>query len=407
METMDKREISNGRTKEDEDEDLLSVSESDEKVQLLLSDEENPEDQEVQLILQHTNGDEIVTKSKNAKVPHGQHPVAEPTALSKFEQKMENAEEKQKRKAIEAALRDPASNLDTWKRFATTEYGLINDDLRRQVWPLLVGIDPLSVERAPTLDELRHHPEYNQVILDVNRSLKRFPPGIPYEQRIALQDQLTILILRVIFKYPHLRYYQGYHDVAVTFLLVVGDEIAFHVMEFLSTNHLVECMQETMEPTQRRLMYLYPLVRHERPVLCDYLERSTVGTLFALPWFLTWFGHSLNSYRDVVRLYDYFLASEHLLPIYVTAAIVLFREDDLFKEDCDMASMHCVLSRLPDNLPFEYIMRQADELYEKYPPDVVEREVDEMIVREKVCICILFVMCLVEFARKLQNIFES
>lgn len=52
------------------------------------------------------------------------------------------------------------------------------------------------------------HPEYNQVILDVNRSLKRFPPGIPYEQRIALQDQLTILILRVIIKYPHLKYYQ-------------------------------------------------------------------------------------------------------------------------------------------------------------------------------------------------------
>lgn len=131
------------------------------------------------------------------------------------------------------------------------------------------------------------------MILDVNRSLKRFPPGIPYEQRIALQDQLTVLILRVISKYPHLRYYQvsftknfdrsslfkknvsyqGYHDVAITFLLVVGEEVAFHVMEILSTNHLVECMQETMEPTQRRLMYLFPIIRRESPRLCDYLEK--------------------------------------------------------------------------------------------------------------------------------------
>lgn len=46
------------------------------------------------------------------------------------------------------------------------------------------------------------------MVLDVNRSLKRFPPGIPYEQRVALQDQLTVLILRVIMKYPHLKYYQ-------------------------------------------------------------------------------------------------------------------------------------------------------------------------------------------------------
>lgn len=82
------------------------------------------------------------------------------------------------------------------------------DDLRRRVWPRLVEIDPDTVESTPNLEDLKSHREYNQVILDVNRSLKRFPPGIPYEQRIALQDQLTVLILRVIMKYPHLRYYQ-------------------------------------------------------------------------------------------------------------------------------------------------------------------------------------------------------
>lgn len=137
-------------------------------------------------------------------------------------------------------------------------------------------------------------------------------------------------------------------------------------MEILSTNHLVECMQETMEPTQRRLMFIYPLVRRENAALCDYLERwvrgvlslikfmmtylticrSTVGTLFALPWYLTWFGHSLNSYRSVVRLYDYFLASDFLLPIYVTSAIVLYRQNEIFQEDCDMASLHCLLSQV-------------------------------------------------------------
>lgn len=78
----------------------------------------------------------------------------------------------------------------------------------------------------------------------------------------------------------------------------------------------------------------------------DSIHRSSVGTLFALPWYLTWFGHSLNSYRSVVRLYDYFLASPFLLPLYATVAIVLYREDDIFKEDCDMASLHCLLSQV-------------------------------------------------------------
>jgi len=83
-----------------------------------------------------------------------------------------------------------------------------SDDLRRSVWPLLLGLDSDSYEQAPKLEELINHPEYNQVVLDVNRSLKRFPPGIPLQQRLALQDQLTVLILRVITKYPHLSYYQ-------------------------------------------------------------------------------------------------------------------------------------------------------------------------------------------------------
>ncbi|XP_065088994.1 TBC1 domain family member 20 [Ochlerotatus camptorhynchus] len=314
--------------------------------------------------------------------PNNHRRSDEPTELS-FEKFPENHEEKLKRIQIENALDDTNTTQDEWRKFAKSEYGLINDDLRRRVWPLLVGVDPKQVDPAPSLEELNSHPEYNQVVLDVNRSLKRFPPGIPYEQRVALQDQLTVLILRVIIKHPHLKYYQGYHDVAITFLLVVGEEVAFHVMEILSTNHLVECMQETMEPTQRRLMFIYPLVRRENAGLCDYLERSTVGTLFALPWYLTWFGHSLNSYRSVVRLYDYFLASDFLLPIYVTSAIVLYRQSEIFQEDCDMASLHCLLSQLPEDLPFEYLLKNAEVLYRKYPPKLVEKDVETMIAKEK------------------------
>lgn len=82
------------------------------------------------------------------------------------------------------------------------------DDIRKDGWPALLGIDPTQQEILSSEESLRAHPEYSQVVLDVNRSLKRFPPGIPYQQRVALQDQLTNLILRVITKYPHLRYYQ-------------------------------------------------------------------------------------------------------------------------------------------------------------------------------------------------------
>lgn len=68
--------------------------------------------------------------------------------------------------------------------------------------------------------------------------------------------------------------------------------------------------------------------------------------MFALPWYLTWFGHSLNRYSDVVRLYDYFLCAEPLFPVYVTAALVKHRALEVYVCECDMAMLHCLLSRV-------------------------------------------------------------
>lgn len=83
-------------------------------------------------------------------------------------------------------------------------------------------------------------------------------------------------------------------------------------------------------------------------------NRSGVGTMFCLPWFLTWYSHSLNRYRDVVRLYDYFLASPPLLPLYLVVTIVVHRQDELLNTDCDIASVHCLLSNV-SNIQYKSI----------------------------------------------------
>lgn len=81
-------------------------------------------------------------------------------------------------------------------------------------------------------------------------------------------------------KYPHLRYYQGYHDVAITFLLVVGEAVAFRIMDRLSTDHLRECMEPTMERTSYRLNSMYPLFQKVDPELHDFMERFVYFYLF-------------------------------------------------------------------------------------------------------------------------------
>nr|AQS22617.1 tbc1 domain family member 20 [Pseudodiaptomus poplesia] len=125
---------------------------------------------------------------------------------------------------IEAALLN--SDRDALAQLAVSQGGLLSDEIRARVWPRLMGINMVETDiTAPTDEEIQKHPEYNQVVLDVNRSLKRFPPCIGEEERPALHEQLTRLIIRVIMAHPQLHYYQSYHDVAITFLLVVVEGV--------------------------------------------------------------------------------------------------------------------------------------------------------------------------------------
>lgn len=63
-------------------------------------------------------------------------------------------------------------------------------------------------------------------------------PGMPDEQREGLQEELIDIILLVLERNPQLHYYQGYHDIVVTFLLVVGEKLTTSLVEKLSTHHL-------------------------------------------------------------------------------------------------------------------------------------------------------------------------
>jgi len=154
-----------------------------------------------------------------------------------------------------------ADGLSRLRQLASSEGGLMDDDVRRRVWPALAGVEAsYSGPPIPSQNACEAHPEYQQVVLDVARSLKRFPPGIEESARPELQDQLTRLIVRVLLRRPGLHYYQGYHDVAITFLLVVGEEMGYQIVEKLSASHLKEFMAPNMERTTFWLNYMYPIV---------------------------------------------------------------------------------------------------------------------------------------------------
>ncbi|XP_044028671.1 TBC1 domain family member 20 [Siniperca chuatsi] len=280
---------------------------------------------------------------------------------------------KQKLAEIHQALISDPVDIETLRRAAAGKGGLLTDELRRKVWPKLLNINVYNLPHKPGRDVRENHKDYNQVVLDVRRSMKRFPKGMPATERAVLQEQLIDIILEVLKRNPQLYYYQGYHDVAVSLLLVVGERMAIAMLDTLSNYHLRDFMDPTMDSTKHILNYLMPILEQVDTELHDFMIRAEVGTIFALSWLITWYGHVLSEFKRTLRLYDFFLASHPLMPIYLAATIVLHREKEVKQTECDMAMVHHLLSHIPQDLPYELLIGQAQDLFNQYPPSLLAK----------------------------------
>lgn len=72
------------------------------------------------------------------------------------------------------------------------------------------------------------------------------------------------------------------------------------------------------------LSLLLPVLREVDPPLHAHLTAAGMQDMhFALSWYMTWFAYNLDQLQDAARLYDLFLASHPIMPIYAAAAIIV------------------------------------------------------------------------------------
>lgn len=296
---------------------------------------------------------------------------------------------KRKLKTINAALKSETLEKNILRQLAITEGGLIRDECRRKIWPILLNgvnyFDDDTDERQPdigwklkgtddclTLDKiesLKNHSEYNQVFMDVHRTLARFPPNVTDEERTDLQDKLTPLIVAILADNSSYKYYQGFHDVCLTALLVFDDaQNAYDACTKLAKTFFRSFLVNNLEDACRPLEFIYPIIFSVDRELYNFMRKSQVGVHFALSWLLTWFAHVIDDYKSIVRLYDLFVASHPLMPVYLTASVVLYRGNEIMSTECDMPYVHGLLSKMPKNLPLEALISDAQDLFVQYPP---------------------------------------
>jgi TBC1 domain family member 20 len=193
-------------------------------------------------------------------------------------------------------------------------------------------------------------------------------PDEPEKTIKARKAVLFDLIVRVLRKHPMLYYFQGFHDIAQVFMLVLGANAAYPAVEAVSLLRIRDYMLPSMAPALKHLQLLPAILQAADKELAAHLTLPHVH--YALPATLTLYAHEIEQYSDIARLFDFILAHEPVMSVYLFAATILSRRDQLMEipaDDHDM--LFFTLQKLPQPLDMEPLIAHAGKIFADHPPD--------------------------------------
>jgi len=191
------------------------------------------------------------------------------------------------------------------------------------------------------------------------------------------QDRLESLVHGVLCRNPSLYYYQGFHDVCLLFLLVLGETKAFVVSERVGQFYLRDAMSQTLSPVVELLALIYPLVKLEDPALYAFLEGAGSKPFYSLSWVITWFAHDISKRETVERIFDFLISSDPLMPVYLSAAFILEQRDQILAQEQDGDVIHGFMSSQlrhhSHTFDFDHLILIADRLHRLHPPSSLQQ----------------------------------
>lgn len=301
--------------------------------------------------------------------------------LNDNEERFLSHEDKAKAEAISEACE--TRDINRLKELAVSKGGFLSDRLRRQAWPVLLGLDPENDDggldkgtSSPTVEdggswkELPRHGDEDQVQLDVNRAFIYYPSLEDPTDMEYQKAELSALIVEVLRRNPYLCYFQGYHDICQVFLLVLTPSQRTAFVARLSVLRIRDFMLPNLTPAIAQLRLLPNILDAADPSLCHHLSQTE--PFFALSGTLTMYAHDVQTLGEIARLFDILLAREPVFSVYVFAAIVMSRRAELFDTPPDEPEMlHSILSKLPQPLDLDALLARAVALADKHPPETL------------------------------------
>ena len=316
--------------------------------------------------------------------------------------------------AIQNALR--SEDVTKLREIAFWPGGFQNNELRRQVWPMLMGLDrrPSQIKLLdlpsdlqikndalktsqdkqqqiyPILKKLLQHKykiettngkdEIETIVDDVKRT---FTDGrlIPSEQN-ALRIILLKIILTMIIMHPTiLKYTQGYNLIVSVFITVFipnSDNVqylqdCFHTVENATLFYFHKFSDQKIFVSEMSYTFLLQLIKLLNPSIIHYFTNPLYYYNY-FRHFSTWFYVSQNMNINI-RRFDAFLAiPDPLFPLYFAASYFNSKAREILKEDTTSPStfLQDLLTTPADNE--DELLKKALQLYQRFPPDTLENK---------------------------------
>ncbi|KAG4301757.1 hypothetical protein PCK1_001994 [Pneumocystis canis] len=267
------------------------------------------------------------------------------------------------------------------RKYGAQGHGFKNNNLRKKIWNILICPENENFDIKTQWNLLPIHKDENQVQLDVNRSFIYYPkskkyillvkPNIQRDlDHIKLKkkkNELKSLIVEILRKHPNLNYFQGFHDIAQVFLLCAGKKKAAKLLEFLSLTRIRDFFLPSLSPVLNHLEFIKSIILKEDEKLGKHIEN--IPSHFALATYLTWFSHEAEHLEDVLKLFDFILATDTIMILYIHATIILQQKEKILsiaEEETDI--IYKVLSDLIKKCPTKDIFQKTIFLREKIQP---------------------------------------
>lgn len=259
-----------------------------------------------------------------------------------------------KYKIIKQALAKSPPAWLTFSLLGITEFGFVNNEVRRQCWSILLNNQFTKMKKHKNMNrdskgnitKPEEHSDYKQVELDTNRSFGYIKDPV---LKSKLKKILQTVIMGVLTENPGLSYYQGYHDIAAVFVMVFYDtesatqniEKMISLLKFFTLIYLRDFMMDSLDFAIDQIKVIPQIVSQSDKKLVDKLKLDKQDPLFAISSVLTLYSHHFKpqletdelEFNLIYEIFDLIIATQSMmLPLVMYSKFLLINKELLYKE---------------------------------------------------------------------------